>query len=336
MQQNIYKKIGFSLSYTLPILVVSGVLFSIGFLFDPPFGAYLIDVGVYAFYMSYAVLAAAIAYSIGNRVALVPALIGGFMLKDGSVGLLGAVVIGFFVGYLTKALMSLFTNIPKTLSGILPVFVYPVIVTAMTLGLSFLMNHYLSTPLTDMYMFLFYDHQWLIISFSVILASLMAFDLGGPINKIAYLIAIMTLADGMTSTVIAAVIAGGMVPPLAVSVIQLWRQKGHHKQWWMTGIMGLCFMSEGAITYVSQDQKVIRPLMMIGSGVAGGLVGWFGISTRIPHGGVFITLFMKNWYLFLFSLLIGIIITIILLLIFHKTIKQHLEVKKTQKEPLQA
>ncbi len=333
MNNGIYKKLTYSLAYILPILVVSGVLFSIGFLFEPPFQSFLFEVGLNTYYLSYAVLAAAIAYAIGDRVAIVPALIGGYLLKDGSVGLLGAVVIGFFVGYLTKAFMSLFSGVPRTLSGILPIFIYPVIITLMTLGLSYLMNQYLSDPLTEVYAFLFYDYHWLVIVLSVVLSSLMAFDLGGPVNKMAYLIAIVSLADGLTSTIMAAVIAGGMVPPLVVSVIQMFSQDENERHyWWKTGILGLSFMSEGAINFVERDKNTIRPLMMIGSGVSGGVVGWFSLSTRLPHGGILISLFMNEWYYFLLALVIGMVVTSILLAIFSSKIKR----KKTKKTPLQA
>lgn len=329
MKEGIYKKLAYSLTYTLPILVVSGVLFSIGFLFDPPFGSFLIDVGVYAYYLSYAVIAAAIAFAIGDRVAIVPALIGGFLLKDGSIGLFGSVIIGFFVGYLTKAIIQLFSDIPRLLSGIFPIFIFPVLVTLMTIGLSFLMNEYLSSIFYEGYSILFYNHQWLVISFSVILGALMAFDLGGPVNKIAYMIAIMTLADGLTSTIMAAVIAGGMVPPIAVAFIQMVDKRDAQNKWWMTGILGLCFMSEGAIGFVERDKKTIRPLMMFGSGITGGIVAWFGLSTRLPHGGVFISLFMSQWYLFLIAIAIGVVITLILCLFFMLKINQNSERKKS-------
>ncbi len=335
MNNGIYKRLTYSLSYLLPILIVSGVFFSIGFLFDPPFGSFLIDVGTYAYYLSYAVLAGAIAYTIGDRVAIIPALIGGFLLKDGSVGLLGAVIIGFFVGYLTRAIISLFSNVPRLLSGILPIFIYPVLITTMTLGLSFLMNSYLSTPMNIAYLFLFYDHHWLVMLFSVVLSAMMAFDFGGPINKIAYLFAIMTLADGMTSTVMAAVIAGGMIPPLVAAIIELFDKKDNDKKWWVTGLRGLCFMTEGAIAFVDQDKKTIRPVMMIGSAIAGGIVGWFSLRTRLPHGGVLIVFFMSKWYLFLLAIAISTVVTLFLLLFFMPKIKQTKERKKTQESSLQ-
>lgn len=322
MNNGIYKKLTYSLSYLLPILIVSGVLFSIGFLFDPPFGSFLINVGLYAFYLSYAVVAAAIAYAIGDRVAIIPALIGGYLLKDGSVGLLGAVMIGFFVGYLTKAVMNVCAGVPRLLSGIFPIFIYPVLITMMTLGLAYLMNQYLSIPMNHIYLFLFYDHRWLVIIISLIFSAMMAFDFGGPVNKIAYIIAIMSLADGMTSTVMAAVIAAGMVPPLVVSLITMFDKKDEDAKWWVTGIRGLCFMTEGAISFVNRDKKTIKPLMMIGSVVAGGIVSWFSIRTRLPHGGIFISLFMSKWYLFLLAILAGVFVTLVLILIFMPKIKR--------------
>ena len=331
MTNRFYKRLTYSLSFTLPILVVSGVLFSLSFLINPPLGQFLFDVGNYAYYLSYAVLAAAIAYAIGDRVSIVPALIGGFMLFDGSVGLLGSVVIGFFAGYLTKALLGLFPDMPKTLLGIFTVFVYPVLLTVMTLGLAFLMNQYLSMPLMNVIAFLFYDHHWLVITLSVILASLMAFDLGGPVNKMAYLIAIMTLANGLTSTVMAAVIAGGMVPPLVVAVIRIFNHREEDERWWITAIQGLSFLSEGAISFVDQHKKYMTPIMMIGSGLAGGVVGWFSLSTRIPHGGILVAVFMDAWYYFLLALVIGMVTTFILLAIFNRKIKR----KKTSETPLQ-
>lgn len=326
-----FKRLTYSLSYTLPILVVSGTLFSIGFLFDPPLGSFLVDVGVYAYYLSYAVLAAAIAYAIGNRVAIVPALIGGFLLFQGTTGLFGSVVIGFFVGYLTMAVTNLFEKVPKMISGLLPIIIYPVIITLMTLGLVYLMNQFAGDYIHIVISFLFYDHPVLVVILATLLATMMAFDLGGPINKIAYLIAIMSLADGLTSTVMAAVIAGGMVPPLVVSLIQLIKPKETDATWWVTGILGLSFMTEGAISYVEKDKKIRTSMMMIGSGIAGGIVGYFAINTRLPHGGILITLFMNEWYYFFLALGVGIFITLLLLGLV-SVFKKH---KKTPNKPLQ-
>ncbi len=336
MKDSIYKRLTFSLSYTLPILVVSGVLFSIGFLFDPPLGSFLLDVSDYAYYLSYAVLAAGIAYAIADRVAIIPALLGGFIIMNGTMGLLGAALVGFFAGYLTKGIMDLFSSIPRLLTGMLPLFVYPVVVTLMTLGFTFLLNTYVDYYVYHMYEILFYDYRWLVITFSVILASFMAFDLGGPVNKIAYLIAIMTLADGLSSTIMAAVIAGGMVPPLVVAVIQLFNRKETVVKWWMTGILGLCFMTEGAISYVEQDKKTLVPMMMIGSGVAGGIVGWFGISTKLPHGGILVALFMNNGYLFLLAIAVGVVITLLIIVVFLRKINENIERKKSKNTSLQA
>ena len=316
MKEAMYKRLTFSLSYTLPMLVVSGVLFSAGFLFDPPFGSFLIDIGTYAFTLSYALLAAAIAYTIGDRVAIVPALIGGYLLKDGTVGLLGAVVIGFFAGYIVVALKNIFSKVPKLLHGIFPVFIYPVIASLMTIGLVYLLNQHSSDVMLNFYQFLFYDHRWLIIMISMILAGLMAFDLGGPVNKLAYLIAIITMANGLSSTVLAAVIAGGMIPPLSVSLITLFSKSETRKDWWKIGIMGLCFMSEGAISFVQKQHKSRTAIFMIGSAIAGGVVAWFDVTTRIPHGGIFITIFMNAWYWFILALCLGTLISVVLLIIF--------------------
>ncbi len=333
MVNNFYKRLTYGLSFALPILVVSGVLFSMSFMINTPFSGFLLDVSTYAYYLSYAVFAAGIAFAIADRVAMVPGLIGGFLLYDGTTGLLGALIIGFFAGFLTKALVSLFTNVPKRLIGIFPIFIYPVITTAMTLGLAYLLNQYASVLISDVNAFLFYDHHWLVIVFSVIFAAMMAFDMGGKINKIAYMIAIMTMANGLPSTIMAAVIAGGMVPPLVVSVIQMFHHKNESDKWWVTGILGLSFMTEGAIPFVENNRKIITPLMMIGSGAAGGIVSWFSLSTRIPHGGILITIFMNNdWYYFFLALLIGMVITFILLTVFSKKIKR----KKTSETPLQA
>lgn len=317
MKNKVYKHLAFSLSYTLPILVVSGVLFSTGFLFNDAIGDFLIDMGGYAYFLSFVVLAASIAFSIGDRVAIVPALMGGYLLKDGSVGLLGAVVIGLFAGYLTKIVVHSSHRIPRLLQGILPVFIYPVLLTLMTIGLAYLMNQYLSVYVYDLYLFLFYNHHVLIIILSIVFASLMAFDFGGFVNKTVYLIAILSLADGMSSTVLAATIIGGMIPPLTVSVLQLIKPRmSYPYSWWKTGVLGLCFMTEGAIPYIEKKPKTNRIIMMMGSGLAGGIVGFFGITTRIPHGGILITLFMNEWYYFVLALIIGTCLSVILNMIF--------------------
>ena len=332
MNKGIYKRLTLSLSYTLPILVVSGVLFSISTFFQSAFGSYLYLLGNYAFYIAYSVLSAGIAFAIADRVAIVPALIGGYLLKDGTMGLLGAVIVGFFVGYLVKACLQVFEGVPKTMSGILTVFVIPVIVTAIAIGLVYLMNTYIDTWFDDAYLLIFYRYAWLVIALSVLGAAFMAYDLGGPVNKIVYMIAIASIVNGLSSTLMAAVIAGGMIPPLTASVMTLFRKKEENQTWWMTGLLGLFFMTEGAIPFAERNRKWIIPIMMIGSGIAGGIVGWFSLATRIPHGGILIVFFMTNWYYFLLALIIGVVITSILLIVFASKIN----LKKTPKKPLQA
>ena len=186
----------------------------------------------------------------------------------------------------------------------------------MTIGLVYLLNQHASDVILNVYRFLFYDYRWLMIVISMILASLMSFDFGGPINKLAYLIAIITMANGLSSTMMAAVIAGGMIPPLSVSLITLFSKTEEKKDWWKIGVMGLCFMSEGAISFVQKQGKHITAFFMIGSAIAGGVVTWFDVTTRIPHGGIFITLFMNTWYWFILALCMGTIISIILFVIF--------------------
>ncbi len=314
----VYKHLMNGVSHMLPFVVGGGVLIALGFLIDTfagnanvggdfgstnPVAAVVFWIGKAAFAFMLPILAGYIAQSIADRPGLLPGIVGGYLATTGATissptgddsavsGFLGALFAGFVAGILVLILKKAFNWLPKSMDGIKPVFIFPLLGTLL-IGLVMLvinpiigvLNTGLSNGLTNL-------GETSRILLSIVLAAMMAIDMGGPFNKAAYVFGTAAIADG-NSWIMAAVMIGGMIPPIAIALSTTFNKKKWNKEELKNGpvnyLMGLCFITEGAIPYAAADPLRVIPSCMVGSAVAGLVTALFNCSCPAPHGGIFV------------------------------------------------
>ncbi|WP_413498137.1 fructose-specific PTS transporter subunit EIIC [Buttiauxella gaviniae] len=320
-------------SNMLPFVVAGGILIAISFFWginsanpqDPSYNyiAHVIQqIGGAAFTLFIPVMAGYIAYAIADRPGLAPGMVGGLLANTGGSGFLGAIMAGFIAGYAILLLKKLLKPLPKSLDGIKPVLLLPLIsvfiVGVITVAV---MNPIMSEVNTAITHFLNNIGATNKIFLGFVIGAMLAADLGGPINKAAYLFSVGVLASG-NYFVMAAAVASGMVPSLAVAVAAtLSRQKFTRSQREAAKanyILGLSFIAEGAIPFAASNPLVILPSLMIGSGIAGSVAMIFDVTYPAPHGGVFVLPVVGHPILFILSTAIGVAVSTALILIFKK------------------
>ncbi len=341
----IYTQLMNGVSHMLPFVVGGGILIAISFLIDGlfvdmnalteaeranfgtimPVAAWFKNVGGVAFGFMLPVLAGYIAMAIGDRPALAVGFVGGMMAANGSSGFLGALVAGFAAGYLVVGLRKLCDKLPEALEKIAPVLIYPVIgILLIGLVMSFIVepimggiNSALNSALTSMG-----SSSKLILG--LILGGMMAIDMGGPFNKAAYVFGTAAIASG-NYHIMAAVMIGGMTPPCAIALATLLFKDKFTKEERESGptnfIMGLAFITEGAIPYAAADPLHVLPACIAGSAVAGALSMLFGCTLMAPHGGIFVVPVMGNALLYLLALVIGTVVSALLLGVLKKKVQ---------------
>lgn len=343
--QEIYKNLMNGVSHMLPFVIAGGILIAISFMVDQFMGvpdaelaslgsynqvaAYFNQIGGAAFGFMLPVLAGFIAMSIGDRPGLVAGFAAGALANAGGAGFLGALVGGFIAGYVIVFLRKVLKGLPKSLDGIKTILFYPFFGLLITGFIMLLVNVPMKAINDGLNGFLQGLDGANAALLGALLAGMMAADLGGPINKAAYVFGTgtiaATVADG-GSVVMAAVMAGGMVPPLAIFVATRLFKNKFTKQENEAGltniIMGLSFVTEGAIPFAAADPLRAIPSFIVGSAVTGGLVGAFGIRLMAPHGGIFVALLLTNPLLYLAFVLLGAIISGILLGLLRKPIEK--------------
>ncbi len=340
----IYTQLMNGVSHMLPFVVGGGILIAIAFLIDgfsvdmnslpldqrsnfgtiTPLAAWFKSVGGVAFGFMLPVLAGFIAMAIGDRPALAVGFVGGMIASQGKSGFLGALAAGFIAGYVILLLRKACEKLPEALEKIAPVLIYPVVgVLCIGLVMSFVVepimgavNIALNNGLTSMG-----SSSRLVLGF--ILAAMMAIDMGGPFNKAAYVFGTAAIASG-NYDVMAAVMIGGMTPPCAIALATILFKKKFTKEERESGptnfIMGLAFITEGAIPFAASDPVHVLPACVIGSGVAGALSMLFNCTLMAPHGGIFVFPVMGNPLPYLLALVVGTAISTILLGVLKKNV----------------
>lgn len=336
--QSFYKHLMNGVSHMLPFVVGGGILIALAFLFDDytidpanfgtntPVAATFKQIGDAAFGFMLPILAGFIAMSIGDRPALAVGFVGGYLASSGGSGFIGALVAGFISGYLILLLRKLTKGLPKSMDGVKPMLIFPVLgILGIGLVMIFLLNPplaALNTAITNRLNGMSNVSKLLL---GFLLGGMMSVDMGGPINKAAYVFGTASLANG-SSQVMAAVMAGGMVPPLALSLsMLLFKDKYTEKERQSilsNFIMGLSFITEGAIPFAAADPLRVLPACVIGSGVCGLLSMAFSCSIRAPHGGIRVIGVVENPLLYLVAILVGTVISALLLGIFKKKIEE--------------
>lgn len=334
--QRIYKDLMNGVSHMLPFVIAGGIMIAISFMVDQFMGvpqdalnqlgsynqqaAWFNQIGNAAFGFMLPVLAGFIASSISDRPGLIVGFAAGALANSGGAGFLGALIGGFLAGYVIKFLRNLFKGLPKSLDGIKTILFYPVFGLLITGFLMLMINVPMKAINDGLNSFLTGLSGTNAALLGALLAAMMAADLGGPINKAAYVFGTATLATTVAeggSVVMASVMAGGMVPPMAIFIATvLFKNKftKDQKEAGLTNIvMGLSFVTEGAIPFAAADPLRAIPSFVIGSALTGALVGAFNIQLMAPHGGIFVVLLLSKPLLFLLFILIGAIVSGIIL-----------------------
>lgn len=334
----IYMHLMNGVSHMLPFVIGGGILIALAFLFDDftidpsnfgsntPFAAFLKSVGNGAFSFMLPVLAGFIAMSIADRPALAVGFVGGHLANSGGSGFLGALVAGFIAGYLMLLLKKVFDKLPHSLDGLKPVLLYPVFgILLIGAIIIFIVNPPVGALNTLLFDTLNSMGSGSKVLLGVILGAMMAIDMGGPINKAAYVFGSASIASGQYD-IMAAVMIGGMVPPLAIALATTFFKhkftEAERKSGPVNYIMGLSFITEGAIPFAASDPLRVIPSCAIGAGVAGGLSMFFGCTLRAPHGGIFVVPVIGNSIGYLIALGVGAVVGMVLLGIIKKTVNK--------------
>ena len=329
--RSIYKHLMNGVSHMLPFVIGGGILIALAFLFDDysidpsnfgkntPLAAYLKTIGEQAFGMMLPILAGFIAMSIADRPGLAVGLVAGLIAKMGATfanpaggdvnaGFLGALFAGFAGGYIVLGLKKAFSRLPKSLEGIKPVLLYPVIGIFLAAVATTFINPYMGMINNALTAFLNGMGSTSRVILGMILGGMMSIDMGGPFNKAAYVFGTAQLAEG-NFEVMAAVMAGGMVPPIAIALCTTFFRNKFTEKERQSGIvnyvMGLSFITEGAIPFAAADPLRVIPSCIAGSAIAGGLSMAFGCTLRAPHGGIFVLPTIGNPFMYLAAVAVG-------------------------------
>lgn len=344
--RKIYKALMNGVSHMLPFVIGGGILMALSYLCDganagtdifgngTPLARFFNLTGNTAFGMMFPILAGYIAMAIGDRPALMPGIVGGLLAKAGtsvflpeekwiSSGFFGALIAGFVAGYLMLLIKKALERLPRALEGTKPVLLYPFIgIVLMGTIMIFLVNppmgafnEWLNSTLAGM-------GEGSKVLLGIVLGGMMAIDFGGPFNKAAYVFGTASIASGQFD-IMAAVMAGGMVPPIAIALGTTFFKKcftESERQTTVTNyIMGLSFITEGAIPFAASDPLRIIPPCIIGSATAGALSMAFGCGSRAPHGGIFVVGIMDNAPMFLVAVLVGAVVGMAGIVLLKKT-----------------
>lgn len=341
----IYTQLMNGVSHMLPFVVGGGILIALSFLIDglcvdmnaldvadranfgtiTPVAALLKNIGGVAFGFMLPVLAGFIAMAIADRPALAVGFVGGMMAAGGTSGFLGALAAGFAAGYIMKLFYVVCGRLPKAIEKIAPVLLYPVFgILSMGILMTFAaepimggINTALNNGLTSMG-----SSSKLVLG--LVLGGMMAVDMGGPFNKAAYVFGTAAIASG-NYDVMAAVMVGGMTPPCAIALATLLFKNRFTKEERQSGptnfVMGLAFITEGAIPFAASDPVHVLPACIVGSAAAGALSMVFGCTLMAPHGGIFVVPVMENAVMYLVALLVGTLVSTALLGLLKKKIQ---------------
>lgn len=347
--RKIYKHLMNGVSNMLPFVVAGGIFIAIAFLIDTlmgapqdanfgtatPVAAFFKTIGGAAFNFMVPILAAFIGRSIADRPGFLVGLVGGYLATTGATfaavggdvpsGFLGALFAGFVGGYLMLVLERLCDKLPRALEGIKPVLIYPLVGLGMIAVIMCAVNPImgmLNTGVTNILNSMGGTSKVLL---GIVLGAMMSIDMGGPFNKAAYVFGTAAITSG-NYDIMAAVMIGGMVPPIAIALATTFFKNRFTIQERKSGpvnyIMGLSFITEGAIPYAASDPLRVIPSCMVGAGIAGGLSMLFNCTLMAPHGGIFVFAVVGNWPYYLLSLAIGSVVSCLMLGLLKKKVTE--------------
>ena len=345
--RQLYKHLMNGVSHMLPFVVAGGIFIALAFLIDTIAGApqdsgfgthtaaaaFLKSIGGYAFNFMIPIMSAYIARSIADRPGLLVGFVGGYLATTGSTfsnvtegipsGFLGALFAGFVGGYLMLLVIKLCGKLPKALDGIKPVLIYPLIGLGLIAVVMCAVNPIMGTINTGLTSLLNSMNGSSKVVLGCLLGAMMSIDMGGPFNKAAYAFGIMAISEG-NYDIMAAVMIGGMVPPIAIALATTFFKRKFTAEEIKNGpvnyIMGLSFITEGAIPYAAADPLRVIPSCAIGAAVAGGLSMLFNCTLMAPHGGIFVFAVVGNWPMYIVSLAAGSLVGMLLLAVLKKDV----------------
>ena len=340
----IYTQLMNGVSHMLPFVVGGGILIAIAFLIDglnvdinalpadqrsnfgtiTPIAAMFKNIGGVAFGLMLPVLAGFIGMAIGDRPALALGFVGGMLAANGKSGFLGALVAGFLAGYLIVGLRKICDKLPDAVEKLAPVLIYPVVgILIMGLAMNFVVEPIMGGINTGLNNFLSGMGDSSRVVLGLILGGMMAIDMGGPFNKAAYVFGTAAIAAG-NYDIMAAVMIGGMTPPCAIALATLLFKNKFTKEERDAGptnfIMGLAFITEGAIPFAASDPLHVLPSCIIGSALAGALSMAFHCTLMAPHGGIFVFPVVGNALMYLLALAAGTVVSALLLGVLKKKV----------------
>ena len=340
----IYKHLMNGVSHMLPFVVGGGILIALAFLIDgfsvdlnslpmdqrsnfgtiTPVAAMFKSIGGAAFGFMLPILAGFIAMSIADRPGLAVGFVGGAIAANGTSGFLGALVAGFLAGYIVLLLKKICSKMPESLEGMKPMLIYPVLGIFIT---GVIMTYVVEPPIGALNTLINNGLNGLngasAILLGALLGGMMSVDMGGPVNKAAYVFGTASIAAG-NYNIMAAVMVGGMVPPIAIAIATLVFKNKFTAEERKAGptnfVMGLSFITEGAIPFAASDPLHVLPSCMVGSAVAGALSMAFNCTLMAPHGGIFVFPVVGNAMMYLVALVVGTLISAVLLGVLKKKV----------------
>ncbi|MBQ1329090.1 MAG: PTS sugar transporter subunit IIA [Mogibacterium sp.] len=346
----IYKSLMDGVSHMLPFVIGGGIMIAIAFLLDDysidpsnfgsntPVAAWFKSIGGTAFGFMLPILAGFIARSIADRPALVVGFVGGALAASGSTfanpggdvpsAFLGALVAGFAAGFIVKGMQKVCDKLPASLEGIKPVLIYPLCGTLIIGVLMCLINPIVGALNSWISNVLMGMSSGSSVVLGLILGAMMATDMGGPLNKAAYVFGTAALANQneIGYMIMAAVMVGGMVPPIAIAISTMVSKKKYTEAERKTGpaniVMGLSFITEGAIPFAAADPLHVIPSLMVGSGIAGALSMAFKCTLMAPHGGIFVFPVVGNVAMYLVALVVGSVVGALMLALLKKNVEE--------------
>lgn len=323
-RKGVYKHLMTGVSFMIPFVVAGGILIALSFVFgieafkeEGTLAAALMQIGGgSAFALMVPVLSGYIAFSIADRPGLVPGMVGGMLAGSIGSGFLGGLIAGFMAGY-TVVFLKKTIKLPRSMSGLMPVLILPVFSTLITgLAMIYIVGKPVAAVSTSL-------NEWLAamngtnsVVLGLIIGLMMAFDMGGPVNKAAYAFGVGTLVAGQTSNVMAAVMAAGMVPPLGLALATVLAKNKFTNDEVEAGkaawAMGISFITEGAIPFAAADPARVIPSIMVGAGLTGAMSMLFNCGLAVPHGGIFVLVIpnaVSNLLMYVVSIAAGTAVT---------------------------
>lgn len=347
LTHRIYMQLMNGVSHMLPFVVGGGILIALAFLIDgqcvdlsllseaeranfgtiTPAAAFFKEIGGVAFGLMLPVLAGFIAEAIADRPGLALGFVGGMIAANGKSGFLGALAAGFLAGYVIVLLKKVCDKLPESLEKLAPVLFYPVFgILIMGAGMNFVIEPVMGAINTALNAGLASMSGTSKVLLGFILGAMMSVDMGGPFNKASYVFGTASIAAG-NYDIMAAVMIGGMVPPCAIALASILFKNKFTKEERQSGptnfIMGLAFITEGAIPYAASDPLHVLPACIIGAGISGALSEVFGCTLMAPHGGIFVFPVVGNAMMYMLALVIGTAVSTILLGLLKKNVEEN-------------